>query len=67
MNVTISPKQAIALQLYRQGRTISQIQINTGLCREQIVAAIDRAWTLRFLDPAKPMPPCRKRTERTAS
>lgn len=67
MSVTLTPKQAIALQLLRQGRTVPQIQINTGLGREQIVAAVDRAWTQRFLDPSKPMPPCRKRAGRTAS
>lgn len=63
----LTPKQAVALQLFRQRRTLGQVQINTGLSREEIVAVVDRAWTLRFLDPAKPMPPCRKRTERTAS
>jgi hypothetical protein len=62
----LTPKQAIALQLLRQDRTIAQVQTNTGLAREQIVAAVDRAWTQRFLDPNKPMPPCRKRTGRNA-
>ena len=61
---TLTPKQAIALQLYRQRRPIQQIQVNTGLGREQILAAVDRAWTQWFLDPAKPMPPYRRRAMR---
>lgn len=57
--MTLTAKQAIALQLLRQRRTIRQVQTNTGLSREEIVAAVDRAWTARFWDPNKPMPPCR--------
>ena len=61
---TLTPKQAIALQLYRQRRPIQQIQVNTGLGREQILAAVDHAWTQWFLDPDRPMPPYSRRAVR---
>lgn len=63
----LTPKQAIAVQLCRQGHAVAQVQLNTGLDREQIIAACDLAETNRFRHPNTPPPPNRKRTERTAA
>ena len=57
-------KEAIAVQLHYQGRSMAQIQTNTGLDREQILAAIDRDATEHHRSPnaVPPPPPVRNST-----
>lgn len=55
-------KEAIAVQLHHQGRSMAQIQTNTGLDREDILAAIDRDATARQQNPTTPPPTARKDT-----
>lgn len=59
-------KEAIAVQLHYQGRTMAQIQTNTGLDREQILAAVDRDATERHRSHSSvpPPPPVRNSTLR---
>jgi len=59
-------KEAIAVQLHHQGRSMAQIQANTGLDREQILAAVDRDATRQHQHPnaVPPPPPIRNSTLR---
>lgn len=50
-------KEAIAVQLHYQGRSMAQIQQNTGLDREQILAAVDRAAAEHHRNPNAVPPP----------
>lgn len=54
-------KEAIAVQLHYQGRSMAQIQKNTGLDREQILAAVDRAAAKYHRNPNAVPPPRPKR------
>lgn len=51
-----SPEQ-IAVQLYAKGRTLAQIETATGLGRDRILAALDRAATEYYRHPNTPAPP----------
>lgn len=55
-------KEAIAVQLYRQGRTVAQIQTSTGLEREQVITALDHDASKRHRHPNAVLPPRPRRT-----
>lgn len=50
-------KEAIAVQLHHQGRTMAQIEANTGLGREEILAAVERDAAERLRNPTTPPRP----------